>query len=84
MLKAMGLPLPEQITRSRLVAKGWPEDEQEPGNIVDPVAVIDEWGLDAFRFYVLRELDIGPDGNWTDAGFKARIRRNWPMAWAIS
>src|ERR1041384_6942862 len=42
------------------------------GNIVDPVAVIDEWGLDAFRFYVIRELDIGPDGNWTDAGFKAR------------
>jgi methionyl-tRNA synthetase len=28
--------------------------------------------VDAFRFYVLRELDIGPDGNWTDAGFKAR------------
>jgi methionyl-tRNA synthetase len=28
--------------------------------------------LDAFRFYVLRELDIGPDGNWTDAGFKSR------------
>jgi methionyl-tRNA synthetase len=42
------------------------------GNIVDPVAVIDEWGVDAFRFYVLRELDIGPDGNWTEAGFKAR------------
>ncbi|MEI6782539.1 MAG: class I tRNA ligase family protein, partial [Verrucomicrobiota bacterium] len=28
--------------------------------------------VDAFRFYVLRELDIGPDGNWTEAGFKAR------------
>src|SRR5438105_9488071 len=42
------------------------------GNLVDPVAVIDEWGVDAFRFYVIRELDIGPDGNWTDAGFRAR------------
>ena len=30
--------------------------------------------LDAFRFYVLRELDIGPDGNWTDAGFRARYQ----------
>jgi methionyl-tRNA synthetase len=28
--------------------------------------------VDAFRYYVLRELDIGPDGNWTDAGFRAR------------
>jgi methionyl-tRNA synthetase len=30
--------------------------------------------VDAFRFYSLRELDIGPDGNWTDAGFKARYQ----------
>ena len=42
------------------------------GNVVDPVALIDEWGVDAFRFYVVRELDIGPDGNWTDAGFRGR------------
>ena len=42
------------------------------GNIVDPVAVINEWGVDAFRFYVVRELAIGPDGNWTDTGFKSR------------
>ena len=44
------------------------------GNVVDPIAVIDEWGLDAFRYYVVRELDIGPDGNWTDAGFRARYQ----------
>ena len=74
MLKAMGLPLPQQI----LVHGWWQKDgakiSKSTGNIVDPVAVIDEWGLDAFRFYVLRELDIGPDGNWTDAGFKSRYQ----------
>ena len=42
------------------------------GNIVDPIAVINEWGLDAFRYYVVRELDIGADGNWTDPGFRGR------------
>ena len=72
MLKAMGLPLPKQI----LVHGWWQKDgakiSKSTGNVVDPIAVIDEWGLDAFRFYVLRELDIGPDGNWTDAGFRAR------------
>ena len=72
MLKAMCLPLPKQI----LVHGWWQKDGQKisksTGNVVDPVAVIDEWGVDAFRFYVLRELDIGPDGNSTDAGFKAR------------
>ncbi len=72
MLKVMGAPLPKQV----LVHGWWQKDGQRmsksTGNVVDPVAVIDEWGVDAFRFYVLRELDIGPDGNWTEAGFKAR------------
>src|SRR5207249_7081 len=72
MLKAMGLPLPKQI----LVHGWWQKDgakiSKSTGNIVDPIAVIAEWGLDAFRFYVVRELDIGPDGNWTDDGFQAR------------
>jgi len=72
MLKAMGLPLPSQI----LVHGWWQKDgakmSKSVGNIVDPVAVINEWGVDAFRFYVVRELDIGADGNWTDAGFKSR------------
>jgi len=72
MLKAMGLPLPRQL----LVHGWWQKDGEKmsksQGNIVDPVAVINEWGVDAFRFYVVRELDIGADGNWTDAGFKSR------------
>jgi methionyl-tRNA synthetase len=74
MLKAMGLPLPKQI----LVHGWWQKDgakmSKSTGNAVDPVAVINEWGVDAFRFYVVRELAIGPDGNWTDAGFKARYQ----------
>jgi methionyl-tRNA synthetase len=72
MLKAMGAALPRQV----LVHGWWQKDGQKmsksTGNVVDPVAVINEWGVDAFRFYVVRELDIGPDGNWTDAGFQAR------------
>ena len=72
MLKAMGLPLPKQL----LVHGWWQKDGEKmsksTGNVVDPIAVIDEWGVDAFRFYVVRELAIGPDGNWTDAGFQAR------------
>jgi methionyl-tRNA synthetase len=74
MLKAMGLPQPKQI----LVHGWWQKDGEKlsksTGNIVDPLAVINEWGLDAFRFYVVRELAIGPDGNWTDAGFQARYQ----------
>ncbi len=72
MLKALGAPLPKTL----LVHGWWQKDgaklSKSTGNVVDPVAVIAEWGLDAFRYYVVRELGIGPDGNWTDDGFKAR------------
>jgi methionyl-tRNA synthetase len=72
MLKAMGLPLPKQV-----VAHGWWQKDgqkmsKSTGHVVDPIHVINEWGLDAFRYYVVRELAVGPDGNWTDAGFQAR------------
>ena len=72
MLKALGAPLPKTL----LVHGWWQKDgaklSKTTGNVVDPIAIIDEWGLDAFRFYVVRELGIGPDGNWTDEGFKGR------------
>ena len=74
MLKAMKLPLPKCI-----LAHGWWQREgakisKSTGNIVEPLKVIEEWGLDALRYYVVRELDIGPDGNWTDAGFAGRYQ----------
>ena len=72
MLKAMELPLPKQILVHGFWEKNGEKMSKTTGNVVDPVAVIDEWGVDAFRFYVVRELDIGPDGNWTDGGFQAR------------
>jgi len=72
MLKAMDLPLPKQICVHGWWQKDGEKMSKSTGNVVDPNAVIDEWGLDAFRFYLVRELDIGPDGNWTDQGFEAR------------
>jgi methionyl-tRNA synthetase len=72
MLKAMDVPLPRQVLAHGFWQKDGAKISKSTGNIIDPIAVIQEWGLDAFRFYVVRELDIGPDGNWTDAGFKAR------------
>ena len=72
MLHAAGVPLPHQV----LVHGWWQKDGEKmsktTGNVVDPLAVVRDWGVDAFRYYVVRELDIGPDGNWTDAGFRAR------------
>ena len=72
MLKAAGLQLPKQV----LVHGWWQKDNQKmsksTGNVVDPVTVIDDWGLDAFSYYVVRELAIGQVGNWTVEGFASR------------
>jgi methionyl-tRNA synthetase len=73
-LKALGLALPKQVLAHGFWQKDGQKISKSLGNIIDPVAVINEWGVDAFRFYVTRELDIGPDGNWTDAGFQARYQ----------
>ncbi len=72
MLKAAGLPLPRQICVHGWWQKDGEKMSKSTGNSINPLAVIDAWGLDAFRFHLIRELDIGPDGNWTDAGFQAR------------
>jgi methionyl-tRNA synthetase len=71
-LKALGVELPRQV-----IVHGWWQKDGEKmskslGNVLNPVQVIQEWGRDAFRYYVVRELAIGADGNWTDAGFQAR------------
>lgn len=72
MLKAAELPLPKKL----VVHGWWQKDGQKisksTGITVDPIQVINDWGVDAFRYYVVRELAVGPDGNWTDSGFAAR------------
>ena len=72
MLKVAGVPLPKQILVHGWWQKNGEKISKTTGNTIDPIAIIEEWGLDAFRYYVVRELDIGPDGNWTDDGFAAR------------
>jgi methionyl-tRNA synthetase len=72
MLKAAELPLPKKL----VVHGWWQKDGQKisksTGITVDPIQVINDWGVDAFRYYVVRELSVGPDGNWTDGGFASR------------
>jgi methionyl-tRNA synthetase len=72
MLHAGDIPVPRQILVHGWWQKNGEKMSKSTGNVVDPLALTNDWGVDAFRYYVLRELDIGPDGNWTDEGFQAR------------
>ena len=65
MLMALDLPLPETI-----FAHGWWTVDGEKmsksrGNVVDPYAMIDEFGAEAFRYFLLREVPFGQDGDFS-------------------
>ncbi|MFB1083481.1 methionine--tRNA ligase [Jeotgalibacillus sp. JSM ZJ347] len=73
MLMALDLPLPKQV-----FAHGWllmkdGKMSKSKGNVVDPVTLIDRYGLDALRYYLLREVPFGSDGIFTPEGFVERV-----------
>src|SRR5690625_4118263 len=72
-LMALDIPLPKQV-----FAHGWilmkdGKMSKSKGNVIDPVSLIDRYGLDALRYYLLREVPFGQDGVFTPEGFVERI-----------
>lgn len=73
MLMALDLPLPKQV-----FAHGWilmkdGKMSKSKGNVVDPISLTDRYGLDALRYYLLREVPFGSDGVFTPEGFVDRV-----------
>ena len=72
MLMALNLPLPRKV-----FAHGWWTAEGEKmsksrGNVVDPVDVVKEYGLDSFRYFLLREIPFGADGDFSQKALRTR------------
>jgi methionyl-tRNA synthetase len=72
MLKAIGLPMPKQ-----LVVHGWWTQNKEKmsksvGNVVDPLDLIGVYGVDAFRYFVIREMAVGYDADFSADQFHLR------------
>ena len=73
MLMALDLPLP-----STIFAHGWWTADGEKmsksrGNVIDPYTIIDAFGTDAFRYFVLREVPFGQDGDFSQEALVGRI-----------
>ncbi|WP_138493058.1 methionine--tRNA ligase [Paenibacillus pinistramenti] len=73
MLMALGLPLPKKVfAHGWLLMKGGKMSKSK-GNVVDPNTLIDRYGLDATRYYLLREVPFGADGSFTPESFVERV-----------
>ncbi len=73
MLHALGLPLPRQV-----FAHGWllfnnDKMSKSKGNVVYPRPVVRRYGADALRYYLMREMPFGADGNYTNEAMMKRI-----------
>lgn len=73
MLMALDLPLPKKVFGHGwwLVKEG--KMSKSKGNVIDPVVLLDRYGLDALRYFLLREVPFGSDGTFTPEGFVERL-----------
>ncbi len=72
MLMAAGIPLPKSI-----LAHGWWMSEESKmskslGNVVNPLELIDEYGVDSVRFFLMRDMVLGMDANFSMESFIKR------------
>jgi len=73
MLIALGINLPVEV-----IAHGWwtyngEKMSKSKGNVVDPFKMVKEYGLDPFRYFLLREVPFGNDGDFSELALVGRI-----------
>ena len=72
-LMALDLPLPKKVYGHGWLIVDGDKMSKSKGNVVDPLALIDEFGADAIRYFLLREINLGQDGNFSRDALIQRI-----------
>ncbi|MEK7560508.1 MAG: methionine--tRNA ligase [Patescibacteria group bacterium] len=72
MLLSAGLPLPRAIFVHGFLTVGGQKMSKTVGNVIDPVALTQKYGVDPVRYYLLREIPSGDDGDFSEAKLMQR------------
>ena len=72
-LMALGLPLPKQVYGHGWLLLEGDKMSKSKGNVIDPVVLAEKYGVDAIRYYLLREVPFGSDGQYTEDALIKRI-----------
>src|SRR5210317_627446 len=62
-LLAANIPLPRKVYGHGWILSGEEKMSKSKGNILDPIEIIDQYGLDPLRYYLIKEVSFGNDGN---------------------
>lgn len=72
-LMALDLPLPKKVYGHGWLMLNGDKMSKSKGNVVDPLILSDRYGVDAVRYYLLREIPFGQDGAFSNRAFLGRI-----------
>ncbi|HUO37507.1 MAG TPA: methionine--tRNA ligase [Mycobacterium sp.] len=72
-LMSAGIELPRRVFAHGFVYNRGEKMSKSVGNVIDPVALVDEFGVDQVRYFLLREVPFGQDGSYSQEAIVARV-----------
>jgi methionyl-tRNA synthetase len=70
---ALGLELPKQVFGHGWLVMDGGKMSKSKGNVIDPLKLVEQYGVDAVRYFLLREVPFGADGNFSNEALVNRI-----------